>query len=54
MSAIYNYIDGKLIKWARRKYKHLKRRKWHSGIAAEIIFTKPHAICTLESLELGV
>ncbi len=31
MSAIYDYINGKLIQWARRKYKHLQRRKWRSG-----------------------
>lgn len=31
MSTIYDYINGKLIKWARRKCKHLQRRKWRSG-----------------------
>lgn len=31
MSTIYDYINGKLIQWARRKYKHLQRRKWRSG-----------------------
>ena len=30
MFAVYNYINGKLIKWARRKYKHLERRKKRS------------------------
>lgn len=31
MSTIYDYINEKLIQWARRKYKHLQRRKWRSG-----------------------
>ena len=31
MSAIYDYINEKLIKWVRRKYKLLKRRKTKSG-----------------------
>lgn len=31
MSAIYDYINNKLIKWARNKYKNLKRRKRYSG-----------------------
>lgn len=31
MSAIYDYINEKLMKWARRKYKLLKRRKTKSG-----------------------
>jgi RNA-directed DNA polymerase len=31
MSAIYDYINGKIIKWARRKYKHLQRRKRRSA-----------------------
>ena len=31
MSAIYDYINEKLMKWARRKYKLLKRRKQRSG-----------------------
>ena len=31
MSDIYNYINEKLMKWARRKYKHLERRKKRSG-----------------------
>ena len=31
MSAIYDYINEKLMKWARRKYKNLKRRKKRSG-----------------------
>jgi RNA-directed DNA polymerase len=31
MSTIYDYINGKLIQWARRKHKHLQRRKWRSG-----------------------
>ena len=30
MSAIYDYINAKLIKWARRKYKPLQRRKWRA------------------------
>lgn len=30
MFAVYNYINGKLMKWARRKYKHLERRKKRS------------------------
>ena len=32
MSAIYDYINEKLIKWARRKYKNLQRRKRRSGL----------------------
>jgi len=31
MSTIYDYINGKLIKWARRKHKNLQRRKWRAG-----------------------
>lgn len=31
MSTIYDYINGKIIKWARRKFKQLKSRKWRSG-----------------------
>jgi len=31
MSAIYDYINEKLIKWARRKFKNLQRRKWRAG-----------------------
>jgi RNA-directed DNA polymerase len=31
MSAIFNYINEKLMRWARRKYKHLGRRKTRSG-----------------------
>jgi len=31
MSAIYDYINEKLMKWVRRKYKLLKRRKTKSG-----------------------
>lgn len=31
MSVIYDYINDKIIKWARRKFKQLKRRKWRSG-----------------------
>ena len=31
MSALYDYINEKLMKWARRKFKHLKRRKKRSG-----------------------
>ncbi len=31
MSAIFNYINEKLMRWARRKYKHLARRKTRSG-----------------------
>jgi RNA-directed DNA polymerase len=31
MSALYDYINSKLIKWAQRKYKHLRRRKGRSG-----------------------
>jgi RNA-directed DNA polymerase len=31
MSAIYDYINGKLINWARRKFKNLQRRKWRAG-----------------------
>lgn len=31
LAAIYDYINSKLIKWARRKYKHLQRRKWRAG-----------------------
>jgi len=31
MSAIYDYINAKLIKWARRKYKPLQRRKCRAG-----------------------
>jgi RNA-directed DNA polymerase len=32
MSAIYGYINEKIIKWARRKYKHLQRRKRRSAL----------------------
>jgi RNA-directed DNA polymerase len=28
MSAIYDYINAKLMKWAKRKFKPLQRRKW--------------------------
>ena len=31
MSTIYDYINDKVIKWARRKFKQLTRRKWRSG-----------------------
>ena len=31
LSAIYDYINTKLIKWARRKFKALQRRKWRAG-----------------------
>ena len=31
MSTIYDYINSKLIKWVRRKYKNLQRRKRRSG-----------------------
>ena len=31
MSAIYSYINEKLLKWARRKYKSLQRRKWRAS-----------------------
>jgi RNA-directed DNA polymerase len=31
MSPIYDYINEKLMKWARRKYKHLQRRKTRSS-----------------------
>lgn len=31
MSAIYDYINTKLINWAKRKYKKLQRRKWRAG-----------------------
>lgn len=31
MSAIYSYINDKLLSWARRKFKSLKRRKWRAG-----------------------
>ena len=31
MSALYDDINEKLMKWARRKFKHLKRRKKRSG-----------------------
>jgi RNA-directed DNA polymerase len=31
ISAIYDYINEKLMKWARRKHKLLKRRKTKSG-----------------------
>ncbi|HEY8036150.1 MAG TPA: group II intron maturase-specific domain-containing protein [Methylobacter sp.] len=31
MSTIYDYINTKLIKWARRKFKTLQRRKWRAG-----------------------
>jgi RNA-directed DNA polymerase len=32
MSAIYDYINSKLMKRARRKFKHLQRRKRRSGL----------------------
>jgi RNA-directed DNA polymerase len=31
MSAIYDYINTKLIKWATRKFKPLQRRKWRAS-----------------------
>ncbi|MGZ5011705.1 MAG: group II intron reverse transcriptase/maturase [Methylobacter sp.] len=31
MSAIYDYINAKLMKWARRKFKCLHRRKWRAN-----------------------
>ncbi len=31
MSAIYSYINDKLLSWARRKFKSLKRRKWRAS-----------------------
>jgi RNA-directed DNA polymerase len=31
MSTIYDYINTKLINWAKRKYKKLQRRKWRAG-----------------------
>ena len=31
MSAIYDYINTKLMKWARRKFKPLQRRKWRAN-----------------------
>ena len=31
MSAIYSYINEKLLSWARRKFKSLKRRKWRAS-----------------------
>ena len=31
MSAIYDYINTKLLKWARRKFKPLQRRKWRAN-----------------------
>lgn len=31
MSAVYDYINTKLINWAKRKFKKLQRRKWRAG-----------------------
>jgi len=31
LSAIFDCINGKLLGWARRKYKHLQRRKRRAG-----------------------
>nr|WP_256325137.1 group II intron maturase-specific domain-containing protein [Nitrosomonas sp. Nm132] len=31
MSAIYSYINDKLLSWARRKFKSLQRRKWRAS-----------------------
>ena len=31
MSAIYSYINEKLLNWARRKFKSLQRRKWRAS-----------------------
>jgi len=31
MFTIYDYINSKLMKWVRRKYKHLQRRKKRAG-----------------------
>ncbi len=31
MSTIYDYINEKIIRWAKRKYKHLQGRKWRAG-----------------------
>jgi RNA-directed DNA polymerase len=31
LSAIYDYTNEKIMKWARRKYKHLQRRKTQSS-----------------------
>lgn len=31
MSTLYDYINTKLIKWARRKFKPLQRRKWRAS-----------------------
>ena len=31
MSSLYDYINTKLIRWVRRKYKHLQRRKWRAS-----------------------
>lgn len=30
MSAIYSYINEKLLNWAGRKFKSLQRRKWRA------------------------
>ena len=31
LSSLYDYINMKLSKWVRRKYKHLQRRKWRAS-----------------------
>jgi RNA-directed DNA polymerase len=31
MSSMYDYINEKIIRWAKRKYKHLRRRQWRAG-----------------------
>ncbi len=31
MSSMYDYINEKIIRWAKRKYKHLQRRQWRAG-----------------------
>jgi len=31
MSSMYDYINEKIIQWAKRKYKHLQRRQWRAG-----------------------
>jgi RNA-directed DNA polymerase len=40
MSTLYDYINGKIIQWAKRKYKHLQRRKTRAGQWLRGLYTR--------------
>jgi len=40
MSPIYSYTNDKLMKWTRRKYKNLQRRKTHSGSWLQSVYRR--------------